>query len=157
MDSKDAHAPNYNAAVLLLLIAFTATAAAADDVIEANIKPNGIDFKSSGGKPTDRYTNGRTIGDIVGEELVQQHYAVPFLDPNTTGEVILYGVNYASGGGGIMNATGRIFVSLDSEQMAYVTITDWRNGGALPLVEGADSLVSVSGDAYLKVFVSTGE
>lgn len=33
---------------------------------KANIKPNGIDFKASGGNPTGRYTNGRTIGDIVG-------------------------------------------------------------------------------------------
>ncbi|KAE8673998.1 GDSL esterase/lipase [Hibiscus syriacus] len=30
----------------------------------ANIPPNGIDFKVSGGNPTGRYTNGRTIGDI---------------------------------------------------------------------------------------------
>lgn len=34
---------------------------------KANITPNGIDFKASGGQPTGRYTNGRTIGDIVGE------------------------------------------------------------------------------------------
>lgn len=33
---------------------------------KANIPPNGIDFKASGGQPTGRYTNGRTIGDIVG-------------------------------------------------------------------------------------------
>lgn len=33
---------------------------------KANIKPNGIDFKPSGGLPTGRYTNGRTIGDILG-------------------------------------------------------------------------------------------
>lgn len=33
----------------------------------ANIPPNGIDFKASGGNPTGRYTNGRTIGDIVGK------------------------------------------------------------------------------------------
>lgn len=46
-----------------------------------------------------------------GEELGAQNYAVPFLDPNSTGKAILAGVNYASGGGGIMNATGRIFVS----------------------------------------------
>lgn len=32
----------------------------------ANIPPNGIDFKASGGNPTGRYTNGRTIGDIIG-------------------------------------------------------------------------------------------
>ncbi|XP_071739042.1 GDSL esterase/lipase At2g23540-like [Rutidosis leptorrhynchoides] len=92
---------------------------------KANIKPNGIDFKPSGGNPTGRYTNGRTIGDIIGEELGQQHYAVPFLDPNTTGQTLLYGVNYASGGGGIMNATGRIFVnrlSMDI-QIDYFNIT----------------------------------
>ncbi|XP_047963371.1 GDSL esterase/lipase At2g23540 [Salvia hispanica] len=91
----------------------------------ANIAPNGIDFKASGGTPTGRYTNGRTIGDIVGEELGQQHYALPFLAPNTTGRAILHGVNYASGGGGIMNATGRIFVnrlSMDI-QVDYFNIT----------------------------------
>ncbi|KAK9071728.1 hypothetical protein SSX86_008157 [Deinandra increscens subsp. villosa] len=103
---------------------------------KANIKPNGIDFKASGGTPTGRYTNGRTIGDIVGmsvpipeliprEELGQKQYSVPFLDPNTTGDVILHGVNYASGGGGIMNATGSIFVnrlSMDI-QIDYFNIT----------------------------------
>ena len=46
----------------------------------------------------------------IGEELGQKHYAVPFLYPNSTGQALLYGVNYASGGGGIMNGTGRIFV-----------------------------------------------
>ncbi|KAK4409748.1 GDSL esterase/lipase [Sesamum angolense] len=83
------------------------------------------DSLASGGNPTGRYTNGRTIGDIVGEELGQPHYAVPFLAPNTTGNTILYGVNYASGGGGIMNATGRIFVnrlSMDI-QVDYFNIT----------------------------------
>ncbi|KAL4180361.1 hypothetical protein AMTRI_Chr13g91760 [Amborella trichopoda] len=77
---------------------------------KANIAPNGIDFKAFGGRPTGRYTNGRTIGDIVGEELGQSNYALPFLSPNATGKVILNGVNYASGGGGIMNGTGRIFI-----------------------------------------------
>ncbi|OVA10524.1 Lipase [Macleaya cordata] len=94
---------------------------------KANIPPNGIDFKASGGKPTGRFTNGRTIGDIVGEELGQSSYAAPFLAPNTTGKAILNGVNYASGGGGLMNATGRIFVnrlSMDI-QIDYFNIT-WK-------------------------------
>ncbi|KAF9600581.1 hypothetical protein IFM89_010067 [Coptis chinensis] len=77
----------------------------------ADMRPNGIDFKANGGKPTGRFTNGRTIGDIVGEELGQPEYALPFLDPNNTGKAILKGVNYASGGAGIMNQTGRIFVN----------------------------------------------
>ncbi|KAF8406363.1 hypothetical protein HHK36_008450 [Tetracentron sinense] len=92
---------------------------------KANMPPNGIDFKASGGNPTGRYTNGRTIGDIVGEELGQPNYAIPFLAPNSTGKAILTGVNYASGGGGIMNQTGRIFVnrlSMDI-QIDYFNIT----------------------------------
>jgi len=36
---------------------------------KANIPPNGIDFKATGGNPTGRYTNGRTIGDIIGKFL----------------------------------------------------------------------------------------
>ncbi|XP_022158232.1 GDSL esterase/lipase At2g23540 [Momordica charantia] len=78
---------------------------------KANLRPNGIDYQASGGAPTGRFTNGRTIGDIVGEELGQPKHAVPFLSPNSTAKSILNGVNYASGGGGILNATGRIFVN----------------------------------------------
>lgn len=33
---------------------------------KANSPPYGIDFKPSGGRPTGRFTNGRTISDIVG-------------------------------------------------------------------------------------------
>lgn len=49
---------------------------------------------------------------VLGEELGEPNYALPFLAPNTTGKAMLYGVNYASGGGGILNATGGIFVSV---------------------------------------------
>lgn len=35
----------------------------------ANSPPNGIDFKPSRGNPTGRFTNGRTIADIVGNLL----------------------------------------------------------------------------------------
>jgi len=47
----------------------------------------------------------------IGEKLGQQSYAVPYLAPNASGEALLNGVNYASGGGGILNATGSVFVS----------------------------------------------
>ncbi|XP_058080819.1 GDSL esterase/lipase At2g23540-like [Magnolia sinica] len=100
---------------------------------KANIRPNGIDFKASGGNPTGRYTNGRTIGDLVGEELGQPTYALPFLSPNATGSTILNGVNYASGGGGIMNQTGRIFVGrigMDI-QVDYFNITRKQLDGLL--------------------------
>ncbi|XP_039061277.1 GDSL esterase/lipase At2g23540-like [Hibiscus syriacus] len=77
---------------------------------KANVPPNGIDFKASAGQPTSRYATGRTIGDIVREELGVPNYAVPYLAPNSTGKAIVKGVNYASGGG-IMNSTGSIFVN----------------------------------------------
>ncbi|XP_020228588.1 GDSL esterase/lipase At4g16230 [Cajanus cajan] len=71
---------------------------------KANYLPNGIDF----GRPTGRFTNGRTIVDIVGEEL-GIGFTPPYLAPTTVGPVILKGVNYASGGGGILNLTGKVF------------------------------------------------
>lgn len=37
-------------------------------------------------------------------------YTPPFLAPTTVGPLVLQGVNYASGGGGILNHTGKIFV-----------------------------------------------
>ena len=37
---------------------------------KADITPNGIDFTASGGQPTGRFTNGRTIADIVGSFLL---------------------------------------------------------------------------------------
>ncbi|XP_008796209.2 GDSL esterase/lipase At2g23540-like [Phoenix dactylifera] len=100
---------------------------------KADIRPNGIDFTASGGQPTGRYTNGRTIADIVGELLGQKNYSPPFLAPNTTGSAILNGVNYASGGGGIMNQTGRIFVNrlgMDI-QVDYFNITRQQLNGLL--------------------------
>ncbi|KAF5192304.1 GDSL esterase/lipase [Thalictrum thalictroides] len=73
---------------------------------KANYPPNGIDF----GRPTGRYTNGRTIADIMGQELGLKWLTPPYLAPTTVGKALLHGVNYASGGGGILNYTGKIFV-----------------------------------------------
>ncbi|XP_021730498.1 GDSL esterase/lipase At4g16230-like [Chenopodium quinoa] len=73
---------------------------------KANYVPNGIDF----GRPTGRYTNGRTIVDIIGQQLgLAGGFSPPYLAPSTKGSVIMQGVNYASGGGGILNHTGAIF------------------------------------------------
>lgn len=51
-----------------------------------------------------------TFGVLPGEELGINGFAPPFLAPTTDGPVVLQGVNYASGGGGILNHTGKIFV-----------------------------------------------
>ncbi|XP_030528137.1 GDSL esterase/lipase At4g16230-like isoform X1 [Rhodamnia argentea] len=81
---------------------------------KANYIPNGIDF----GGPTGRFTNGRTIVDIIGKELGFEDYTPPYLAPTTVWPFVLEGVNYASGGGGILNHTGYIFggrINLDAQ------------------------------------------
>ncbi|CAN1281592.1 GDSL esterase/lipase At4g16230 [Linum perenne] len=81
---------------------------------KANYLPNGIDF----GKPTGRYTNGRTIVDVIGQEVGVAGFTLPYLSPDTIGPIILQGVNYASGAGGILNETGKIFggrINMDAQ------------------------------------------
>ncbi|KAK1266420.1 GDSL esterase/lipase [Acorus gramineus] len=68
----------------------------------------GIDFGS--GMPNGRFSNGRTVADIIGDRM---GYPRPpaFLDASLTEDVILEkGVNYASGGGGILNETASLFI-----------------------------------------------
>ncbi|XP_057841255.2 GDSL esterase/lipase At4g16230-like [Cryptomeria japonica] len=72
-------------------------------LIKANFLPYGIDFNST---PTGRFSNGRNIGDIVAEELGLRQFPPPYLAPNSTGNAILQGVNYASALSGILEETG---------------------------------------------------
>ncbi|KAA8547706.1 hypothetical protein F0562_004135 [Nyssa sinensis] len=67
----------------------------------------GIDYP--GGQPTGRFTNGRTIGDIISEKLGIPS-PPPYLSLAPNDNAILKGVNYASGGAGILNETGLYFV-----------------------------------------------
>ncbi|GKV47067.1 hypothetical protein SLEP1_g54004 [Rubroshorea leprosula] len=67
----------------------------------------GIDF--SGGKATGRFTNGRTIGDIISSDLGIPP-PPPYLSLNGNVDAMIKGVNYASGGAGIRNDTGLYFV-----------------------------------------------
>ncbi|MBA0610278.1 hypothetical protein Godav_011145 [Gossypium davidsonii] len=67
----------------------------------------GIDF--TGRKATGRFTNGRTIGDILSEKLGTSS-PPPYLSLSQNDDAILQGVNYASGGAGILNETGQYFI-----------------------------------------------
>ncbi|CAL9240652.1 unnamed protein product [Arabidopsis halleri] len=74
----------------------------------ANLPFYGIDFGN--GLPNGRFTNGRTVSDIIGDKIGLPR-PVAFLDPTMNEDVILEnGVNYASGGGGILNETGGYFI-----------------------------------------------
>ncbi|XP_073132994.1 GDSL esterase/lipase At5g41890 [Henckelia pumila] len=77
---------------------------------KADSPPYGIDFTPSGGQPTGRFTNGRTIPDIVGETIGAQSYPPPYLAPNAAAYSIQTGINYASGASGILDETGTLFI-----------------------------------------------
>lgn len=69
----------------------------------------GIDFDT--GMPNGRFCNGRTVADIVGDKMGLPRPPA-FLDPSLDENVILKrGINFASGGGGILNETSSLFVS----------------------------------------------
>ncbi|XP_022987193.1 GDSL esterase/lipase At1g74460 [Cucurbita maxima] len=75
---------------------------------QANLPWYGIDFGN--GLPNGRFSNGRTVADIIGDEMGLPRPPA-FLDPSLSEDVILEnGVNYASGGGGILNETGGYFI-----------------------------------------------
>ncbi|XP_062076138.1 GDSL esterase/lipase At1g71250 [Humulus lupulus] len=69
----------------------------------SNYYPYGCDF--SGGA-TGRFTNGRTVADMLGA-LLGLPYVPAFANPTTVGSRILGGVNYASAAGGILDETGQ--------------------------------------------------
>ncbi|KAF9626188.1 hypothetical protein IFM89_031315 [Coptis chinensis] len=74
----------------------------------ANLPWYGIDFGN--GMPNGRFTNGRTVADIIGDRMGLPRPPA-FLEPTLTEDIILAnGVNYASGGGGILNDTGNLFI-----------------------------------------------
>ncbi|QHO51625.1 hypothetical protein HN51_003265 [Arachis hypogaea] len=75
---------------------------------QASLPWYGIDFGN--GLPNGRFTNGRTVADIIGDNTGLPRPPA-FLDPSLTPEIILEnGANYASGGGGILNETGQYFI-----------------------------------------------
>ncbi|XP_058108248.1 GDSL esterase/lipase At5g37690 [Magnolia sinica] len=67
----------------------------------------GVDYLT--GQPTGRFTNGRTIGDIISSKLGISP-PPPYLSLSDSDDAILGGVNYASGGAGILNDTGLYFI-----------------------------------------------
>ncbi|KAK8571002.1 hypothetical protein V6N13_094099 [Hibiscus sabdariffa] len=69
---------------------------------KVNYSPYGIDFPKG---PTGRFTNGRTMQDIIVQLLELQEFIPPFA--TSSGQEILKGVDYASGSAGILNETGQ--------------------------------------------------
>ncbi|WCJ23305.1 GDSL esterase/lipase At4g16230 [Euphorbia peplus] len=125
---------------------------------KADFVPNGIDF----GKPTGRYTNGRTIVDIIGQKIGLQDFTPPYLDPTTTGATMLRGVNYASGGGGILIHTGKVFggrIILDAQINNFAKTKDEiiSNIGApaaLELLQNALFSVTIGSNDFINNYLT---
>ncbi|MBA0564309.1 hypothetical protein Golob_009259 [Gossypium lobatum] len=80
---------------------------------KVNYWPYGIDFPKG---PTGRFTNGRTMQDIIVQLLGFQEFIPPFA--TSRGQEILKGVNYASGSAGILNESGQhlgVRISMDMQ------------------------------------------
>ncbi|XP_042493784.1 GDSL esterase/lipase At1g71250-like [Macadamia integrifolia] len=71
-------------------------------IAKSNYIPYGIDFYAG---PTGRFSNGRTVVDMLGE-MLGLPYVPAYADPTTSGAKILSGVNYASAAAGILEETG---------------------------------------------------
>ncbi|CAA3020668.1 GDSL esterase lipase At1g29670-like [Olea europaea subsp. europaea] len=72
-------------------------------IANVDFLPYGIDFPFG---PSGRFTNGKNVIDLLGEHLGILSYIPPFTDPSTKGKKLVSGVNYASGGSGILDDTG---------------------------------------------------
>lgn len=79
---------------------------------KADYLPYGMDFHVG---PSGRFTNGKNVIDLLGDYLGLPSSIPPFSDPSTKGTKIVHGVNYASGGSGILDNTG--FIAVRYEQI----------------------------------------
>ncbi|KAI4389376.1 hypothetical protein MLD38_001608 [Melastoma candidum] len=96
---------------------------------KANYTPYGIDFPLG---PSGRFTNGKNIVDLLGEYLGVPSFIPPFAKVSQegggggSGEEAVNGVDYASGGSGILDDTGLVagrVTSLNQQIKNFETVT----------------------------------
>ncbi|KMZ65612.1 hypothetical protein ZOSMA_317G00290 [Zostera marina] len=126
---------------------------------KADYLPYGIDSKMG---PTGRFSNGRNMIDVLGKLLGLRQLIPPFLHPGTQGKKILHGVNFASGGSGILDQTGSIVskvISLNEQISNFerTTLPDLKSEieNRYHEDDGGDKLVSNELSKYLFI-VETG-
>ncbi|RLM55160.1 GDSL esterase/lipase [Panicum miliaceum] len=91
--------------------------------VRADYLPYGVDFPLG---PSGRFSNGRNVIDALGELLGLPGLVPPFADPRTRGRTALHGVNFASGGSGILDHTGKLtgeVVSLRQQISNFEAVT----------------------------------
>ncbi|KAI3996235.1 hypothetical protein MKX01_026703 [Papaver californicum] len=113
---------------------------------KADSPPHGIDFIPSKGQPTGRFTNGRTVSDIIAQALGSKSFPPPYQAPTTCGEAIFKGVNYASGSSGILDKTGSVLVERVPLRKQINDFEQSRNGTTEFLKQVVFSITSGSND-----------
>lgn len=91
---------------------------------KVNYPPYGIDYP--GQVPTGRFNNGQNIVDVIAGHLGFEESIPPFASTATMNEeILLKGVNYASGSAGIRQETGQhlgVRIPLDEQLVNHQTV-----------------------------------
>ncbi|XP_021748369.1 GDSL esterase/lipase At5g08460-like [Chenopodium quinoa] len=95
-------------------------------IAKANYLLYGIDFRIDGAtKTTGRFSNGKNFADFIGDYL-KLPLIPSFVDTQTQGDSILYGVNFGSGGSGILDESGLVVgrvISLNEQLTNFEALT----------------------------------
>ena len=91
-----------------------------DTKAKADYLPYGIDFPNGA---SGRFTNGKNVVDLLGEQLKLPSLIPPFMDPATKGSRIVEGVNHASGSAGVLDDTGSVAVSQNHSSFYFLSLS----------------------------------
>lgn len=124
----------------------------------ANFRPNGLDFPT--GKPTGRFCNGKIISDFISDFMGVPPIKV-YLDPSIDDSSLLLGANFASAGAGILNTTGRLFVTVLTIEKQFALFEEYKQrvAGIIgqaemeKLVNGALFSLTFGGNDYINNYL----
>lgn len=87
-------------------------------ILKANFPHNGIDYP--GRKPTGRFSNGKNTVDFIAEKINLPTSPPPYLAVrHAKPEAFMNGVNFASGGAGVLDSTNKKHSITLDEQIEY--------------------------------------
>lgn len=119
----------------------------------ADYIPYGVDFPLG---PSGRFSNGKNVIDVLGELLQLPSLIPAFENPMTNGTRIVHGVDYASGGSGILDQTGSaggvIPLNQQIRNFEEVTLPELRNRLGSASLSKYLFILGTGGNDLLKYF-----